>query len=467
VIAPRATPDPLPSRDEADELLERTLRVSRADGAEASLAAGVSVLTAFGAGELRHLIREESRMLSLAAVFDRRVVRVSTSATGTDAIRALARRAEAIARVPQRSRPQGGPTSSHMEPDLDIDLAGPAGPAAESKFDPATAANHHAAQAQDVAGVLSLAGMRGLEAAGYVLSDVSMLAIRNTAGLSAFHRGTEAEAAITMRKRAAGVETSGYGTAAAWRAGEIALEEIAASVANKALWGGPPRPVPPGSWTVVLEPLAVAELLFFLAEGFNARSVQEEDSFLTGKVGQSLFSPLLTLADDVSHPLQRGIPFDGEGWPRSAVTLVDRGRVAALVSDRATAARMGTVPTGHGFAIPNPEGAMPLNLVVQTGPHTNESLVAGCERGILVTRFWYCRPVDPGTLTVTGLTRDGTFLIEEGRVTGRLADLRWNQSLLEAFARLDAVGDRPAVVPMEGMTCVTPALRIPGFRFVS
>lgn len=445
---------PLPSREEAEEILDRTLRATGADAAEASLDAGVSVLTAFGAGEVRHTIREESRSLSLAAVFDRRVVRVSATATGADAIGDLARRAEAIARIPR-------------EPDLDIDLAGPAGPAAQSKFDPATAADDHAAQADDVAGVLGLAGSRGLEAAGYVLSEVSLSAIRNSAGLSAFHRGTEAEAALTMRRRAGGVETSGYGAVAAWRAGEIALGEIAASVANKAIWGGPPRRVPPGEYTVVLEPLAVAELLLFFSEGFNARSVLEEDSFLAGKVGQTLFSPLLTLTDDVSHPLQVGVPFDGEGCPRRRVTLVDRGRVASLVSDRATAAKMGIEATGHGFAIPNPHGAMPSNLVLSPGSHTNEALVAGCGRGILVTRFWYCRPVDPGTLTVTGLTRDGTFLIDDGRVTGRLADLRWNQSLLESFARLDALGDRPAVVPMEGITCVTPALRIPGFRFIS
>ncbi len=457
-------PGPLPSREETEEILDRTLRATGADAAEASLDAGVSVLTAFGAGELRHTLREESRSLSLAAVFDRRVVRVSTTATDADAIGALARRAEAIAR---RSRPQGGPTSSEMEPDRNVDLAGPAGPAVESKFDPATATDDPAAQVDDVAGVLSLAGSRRLEAAGYVLSEVSMSAIHNSAGLSAFHQGTQAEAAVTMRRRGPAGETSGYGAAAAWRAGEIALGEMAAAVANKAIWGGPPRRLPPDEYTVVLEPLAVAELLLFLSEGFNARSVLEEDSFLTGRLGQTLFSPLLTLADDVSHPLQRGVPFDGEGWPRRPVTLVDQGRVAALVADRATAVRMGIAPTGHGLPIPNAEGAMPANLVLTPGTHSNEALVAGCERGILVTRFWYCRPVDPGTLTVTGLTRDGTFLIENGRVTGRLADLRWNQSLLEAFARLEAVGSRPAVVPLEGITVVTPALRIPRFRFVS
>jgi predicted Zn-dependent protease len=445
----------LPSREQAFEILHRTLRATAADAAEASFDAEVTRLTGYAAGELRHTITEGGRALSLAAVFDRRVSRVTTTRIDAEGIADLARRAEAIARVPR-------------EPDLAIDLAGPpAAPSLPSKFDAATASDDHAAQTGDAAAVLRLARSRGLEAAGYVMSSEGVSAIRNTAGLEAYHHGTEAEAAVTMRRLGGEAETSGYGAAAAWRAAAIRLDEIAASVANKAIWGGPPLKLDPGEYTVVLEPLAVAELLMFLAEGFNARSVEEDDSFLTGRVGKDLFSPLFTLLDDAGHPLQRGLPFDGEGWPKRRVALIDKGRVAELLADRATAARMGLEPTGHGFPIPNAHGAYAANLVVPPGDASNEDLVAGCARGILVTRFWYARPVDPGTLTVTGLTRDGTFLIEDGRVTRRLADLRWNQSLIEAFAALDAVGNREAVVPMEHLTVVTPALRIPRFRFIS
>jgi PmbA protein len=444
----------LPSETEAREVLDRALGAVHADGAEASLEACASRLTAFAAGGIRHTIAEEGRVLSLAAIFDRRVVRVSTTRTDDEAVAALARRAETMARVTQKA-------------DFEIGLAGPVGPLPPERFDQATAAADPALQIEDAQGVLLLARTRGLEAAGVFLCAAHSEAIANTAGLRVFARATEAEAAITMRRVLGNGGTSGYGAAAAWRANEIHPEEIAAAAANKALWGGPPARVPRGEYTVVLEPLAVAELLLFLSEGFNARSVLEDDSFLTGKVGQTLMSPRFTLTDDVTHPLQRGIPFDGEGVPKRRVRLVDQGRIAGLLFDRATAARMKAEPTGHGYAIPNPDGAEAHHLVLEPGAHPRERLVSECERGILVTRFWYARPVDPGTCTVTGLTRDGTFLIEDGRVTRRLEDLRWNESLLEAFARLDAVGDRPAVVPMEDLTVVTPPVRIPGFHFTA
>ncbi len=447
----------LPGPDECLALLERAVRSVSADGAEATLSAHVERLTGFAANQVRHATTESRRSLSLAAVFDRRLVRVTADTCDAEGIARLGRRAEEMAAVPR-------------EPDLEVALAPPAPSYPESRFDAATAADDHAAQAEDVAGVLRLAAERQLEAAGYLLSRVESEAILNSAGLAAYHLGTAAETAVTFRRipgrRIPGnVETSGYGAMASWRAGALRLEALSVSVANKALWGTPPSSVPPGRYTVILEPLAVAELLLFLAEGFNARAVLEEYSFLSGRMERVQFSPLFTLRDDVTHPLQHGAPFDGEGWPRQRVTLVDAGRVAALLYDRATASRMSASPTGHGYALPNPHGAAASNLVLTPGEQTNDQLVGGCELGILVTRFWYARPVDPGTLTVTGLTRDGTFLIEDGRVTRRLADLRWNESLIDAFGRIDAVGKLPAVVPIDGATVVTPALRIPGFNF--
>ena len=444
----------LPSEAQAQEILDRALRAVCADAAEATLCACISQLTAFATGEIRHTIAEEGRVLSLAAVFQRRVVRVSTTRTDDEAIAALARRAQEMGRIPR-------------EPDLEMDLAAAAGPYAPAKFDPATAEGDPATQLEDAHGVLHLARTRSLESAGFLASTAQLSAIANTAGLRVLARATEADAALTMRRLAGGTETSGYAAAAAWRSAEIPLEEMAAAAANKALWGGSPVHLAPGPYTVILEPIAVAELLLFLSEGFNARSVEENDSFLTGRVGEALFNPLMTLSDDVTHPLQRGLPFDGEGVPRRTVKLIDRGRVAALLTDRATAARMGTEPTGHGHPLPNPHGAQAQQLVLAPGAHAQDRLVSECERAILVTRFWYARPVDPGTCTVTGLTRDGTFLIEDGRVSRRLVDLRWNESLLEAFARLEAVGDRLSVVPMEHLTVVTPAVRIPGFHFTA
>ena len=207
---------------------------------------------------------------------------------------------------------------------------------------------------------------------------------------------------------------------------------------------------------------AQLDLVGFLRWHATGRSVEEKQSCLTGKLGDRVFGENVTIHDDVRHPLQRGVAFDAEGVPRRTVTLVENGVAKELVWDRATAARVGAEPTGHGLPVPSAEGALSEHLVMEGGDASVDDLIASTERGVLITRSWYTNFVDFRKATITGMTRDGTFLIEGGRITQGLRDLRFNISLFELLNGIEALGVQARC---EGV--VAPARRVRGFRFTS
>ena len=187
----------------------------------------------------------------------------------------------------------------------------------------------------------------------------------------------------------------------------------------------------PGQYTVILEPAAVLDLVGFLFYDFAATAVADKRSCLSGRLGKAIFGKNITITDDAYHRHQLGAPFDGEGMPRQRVVLVDRGVVKNLVYSRRSAKQAGTKPTGHGFPLPNEYGEAPLNLVVDGGKTSVEEMIASTDRGLLVTRLWYIREVDPYEKIMTGMTRDGLFLIEKGKIARAARNFRFNQSVLE------------------------------------
>src|SRR2546422_480210 len=198
----------------------------------------------------------------------------------------------------------------------------------------------------------------------------------------------------------------------------VALAEIAA---RKAVESASPREIPAGKYTVILEPAAVLDIVGFMFFDFGGLAILDQRSFLNNRVGTKIFGENINISDDVGHPLQSAVPFDGEGMRRQRVHLVEGGVVKRLVYARATAEKMkksehrdkvGVVePTGHGFPIPNEMGEAPMNIVfgASTDPKTVDQMIASTERGLLVTRLWYTREVDPYEKILTGMTRDGTF----------------------------------------------------------
>ena len=186
---------------------------------------------------------------------------------------------------------------------------------------------------------------------------------------------------------------------------------------------------------MILEPSAVLDLVGFLFYDFAATAMADQRSCFNKRMGKNMMGENITLHDDAYHPLQSGAPFDGEGIPRQKILLVDKGVPTNLVYSRATAKKMKAKPTGHGFSLPNDMGEAPMNLVFGGGDSSMDEMVRSTERGILVTRLWYIREVDPYEKVLTGMTRDGTFLVQDGRVAGGLRNFRFNQGILEMLSQ--------------------------------
>jgi PmbA protein len=202
---------------------------------------------------------------------------------------------------------------------------------------------------------------------------------------------------------------------------------------------------------------------------FAGTAILDQRSCLNNRIGKKVMGDNITIWDDVYHSLQTGAPYDGEGIPRQKVLLVDRGTPKNLVYSRATAKRMPASmkakPTGHGFPLPNEYGEAPMNLVFAGGETSLDKMIASTDRGILVTRLWYIREVDPYEKVLTGMTRDGTFLVENGKLAGGIRNLRFNQSVLEMLSNVEAMSPSVRAAGEESFEMVVPAMKVNNFHF--
>jgi len=252
---------------------------------------------------------------------------------------------------------------------------------------------------------------------------------------------------------------------------------LAETAARKARESAHPQELAPGKYTVILEPAAVLDLVGFMFYDFGGLAILDQRSFLNNRVGTRLFGENVNIWDDAYHPLQSGPAFDGEGVRRQRVQLVDRGNIKSLVYARGTAAKMkqseygGKVgdirPTGHGLPLPNEIGEVPLNIVfdVQGPAQSVDQMIASSERAVLVTRLWYIREVDPYEKILTGMTRDGTFLVENGKVRHGVRNFRFNQSLIAMLSGVEAQGTPVRASGEESFDMVAPAMKVREFNF--
>ncbi|MHC5018605.1 MAG: metallopeptidase TldD-related protein, partial [Planctomycetota bacterium] len=218
-----------------------------------------------------------------------------------------------------------------------------------------------------------------------------------------------------------------------------------------------------------LEPAALAQLLFFTGIlGLGARSLEEGRSFLTGKLGEQVFGPNVTIRDDAANPLAPGLPFDFEGRARRSVALIENGIAVTPVHDTKTAAQAGVESTGHALPPGEAEGPLPLNLVLDPGDQSLDELIAGTPNGLLVTQLHYVNVVDPRRLLLTGMTRNGTFRIKDGVVGEPVKNLRFTQSAVDAFNHVEALGRELSWQrALFGGSFLAPAARIANFNFSS
>jgi len=295
-----------------------------------------------------------------------------------------------------------------------------------------------------------------LRAAGYVDSNGSQSAFANSAGQRL--RGRSSSSTIEAIHRTS--TSDGRGWQSSSRLADIDGAAAGRTAAEKARRGDDLVDIEPGRYEVVLEPFCVANMLEFLRDGFNARTFEEDRSFV--KLGARQLDRALTLWDDATDPRAISRGFDAEGTPKRRVGLVHEGVSLALCHDRKTAAKAGVESTGHAFG--GDAGGIATNLFMAPGTQSVEQLVAGVERGLLVTEFWYTRILDPKTQVVTGLTRNGTFLIEGGQIVGGVPNLRFTQSYVDALAPGNVVAVADDARLFDG-TYHVPTVRLASWNF--
>jgi predicted Zn-dependent protease len=335
----------------------------------------------------------------------------------------------------------------------------------ESAADETTRRHSFAAKADWVCAALDACGPHALDPAGLASTQVVSRALCNSRG-RAVH-GTRSRASFALT--ASSANGSGFAQHIAARAAAIDARAVALRAVDKAVRARVPRGIEPGEYAVVLEPAAVSALITFAAvHGFGAQAVLERASFLCGRIGERALSESLTIVDDVRHPLLQGIPFDGEGTPTRRVLLVDRGAPTGPVTDRATAVRLSLENSGHALSQPNPDGPRPQHLAILCGGSSVDELVSRIGRGLFVSDLHYVNLIESRELLLTGVTRNGTYWIEDGRVTHAVKNLRFTQSLVGALQRIVGVGCEAVASSsaLEG-DVVSPALAIDRFRFTS
>lgn len=311
----------------------------------------------------------------------------------------------------------------------------------------------------------------GANMAGINKTATYVEAIGNSQGIFVADRRTHATASVTAMLNAG----SGFAIHDENDVRKLEYELISRQAVEIAENAQHPRELPPGEYRVILTPQAVANLLTFLVcdyinqiSNFSGTAYAHGQGFVAGHLGDKVFGENFSLDDDAYHPLQQGVPFDGEGMPRKKVTLIKGGVITELVHSRASALQLGAEPTGHGLELPNPYGAMPQNLVLHGGEHSLSDLMRLVDDGVLVSRFWYSRVVDPNKVSITGMTRDGTFLIKEGKIHSAIKNLRFNESLLRAFNRIIALGTPVRTYEEEtGQIMVVPPVALDGFQFTN
>jgi PmbA protein len=435
-------------RAEFERIVERVLKFSRAEETEVSVDATTDALTRFANNTIHQNVAEQGISVSVRAVVDGRTARATTNKTDDESLARVTRAAADLARLQ--------PPSENLLPMLGRQKYEPV-----RRFYPATGAATPEDRARAVKRVVDLAASREQVAAGIFSTGVSQSSLATSSGLFTYHEQTRAEFSVTFLDG----DSSGWAKA---NFGDISLIDsvaLAESASRKARESRRPTEIPAGRYTVILEPAAVLDLVGFLFYDFAATAVEDKRSCFTDRIGKKIFGDNITIWDDVYHPFQAGPPFDGEGVPRQKVLLVDRGVPKNLVYARGTAKRLKAKPTGHGLSLPNEWGEAPLNLVFAGGKTSTDEMIASTEKGILVTRFWYIREVDPYQKILTGMTRDGTFLVENGKVTGAVKNFRFNQSMIEMLASVDALGPAVRAAGEESFEMVVPPMKVRNFHF--
>jgi PmbA protein len=437
------------------QISEILIKASPAEQTEVFALEQDESLTRFANNFVHQNVTERNISITVRSVIGTKVGIAVSNDTRPESLQALARRAHEVAKLqPENPEFKGLPEPRPVRSVESFD-------AEVSECTPERRAS--------IAGVIcGRAAMAGCTAAGSVTTATFNMGVANSKGVLAEHRSTLMDASTVVM----GNNSSGWAQSSGWQAGPINAEALASEALAKVRMGVDPIDYEPGEYVVILDPYATADIVDMLAyDGMSAQAVQEGRSWLNGRLEQRIMADSVTIVDDGYDTAGVPLPFDFEGVPKEVVSIIQGGVAKAPVYDKYTADReAGKHSTGHATP-PSPQGRfgpMPMNLFLRPGTTSLDSMIKSTKLGLYITRFWYTRTVQPREAIITGMTRDGTFVVRDGEIAHPIKSLRFTQSYVEALKYTEAIGATPRVLRngMGGFTSVPP-VKLAKFRFTS
>jgi len=439
------------------ELIDFALNKSPADQTEILINYFESFLTRFANSAIHQNVAERNGSLSIRVVIGKKIGSASTNIFDLDSIDQTLNKAMEIAKF----QPENPDFKSLPKPS--------AGYKTINIYNKKTHDLSPKDRANAVKTIIEKVKGAGLRAFGSFTNGASEYGIGNSLGIRAYASSSDAYCNVAAMSE----NSSGYAQVGSREVNQIKPEKIAERAIKKALDGENPTEIEPGLYEVILEPLASSELLDFLGYlGFNAKTYQEGRSFMCDNMGKKVMGDNITILDDAYNEQGFTFPFDFEGVPKQKVQLIEKGITQGLVYDSLTAGKENKESTGHALPAPNTFGPVPTNLVLLPGDSSLDKMIRNTKKGILVTRFHYTNTVEPKKTIFTGMTRDGTFLIENGAVTKPIKNLRFTESIINALNKvleisqdLTLIGGGAGYEGRFATGSLSPALRIESFNF--
>ncbi len=426
---------------QALDILEKVLGFADAEAVEAVITGGPDASTRFADNLITQNVQTSDTTLNVMCAYGQSHGSASTNGLSEESLKSLIQRAQAIAKVsppdPEYMPPvEPGETEKY--------------PGVDAYFEK-TASFAPLEKAQQISSAAATVKAKGLRLSGAYSTEDSFIAVANSAGLRAYHRETRGEIHTTVL----GADGSGWAEKIAPSVEDISVEEVVSTALDIAKKAQDPADPEAGKYTVIMSPAAIGELLMFLFwGGFDAKAADEGRTFMRGKLGQKVAGENITIRSDPAEPRCPSQPFLGDGLVAPRLSWIEKGVTGNLAYSRFWAAKKGKEATGN-----------PTNIIMDGGGATVDEMIASTKKGLLITRFWYIRTVDPMVPLVTGMTRDGLFLIENGKVTRPLKNMRFNDNPLDLLSRVEALG-RPERTG-EYVDMLVPPLAVRDFNFTS
>jgi predicted Zn-dependent protease len=437
--------------DKVFEILKKGLAYSQADQTELIFMGEDFSLTRFAENVIHQNMARQDHTLMARVVLGKKVgVAVTNSVKEVDIKKAI-KDAEEIAKNQQE------------DPDF-VSLPASSLALEVKSFSSKTSEYSPSERAKDIENAVRRCKSQNLAGTGAFQTETDVTCVVNSLGTRQYFQETKAQFSLTA---------SSGDTASGWAQGydqdvkKIDIENIAQTAVFKAILSSNPIELPPGKYTVILEEAAVASLLLFLGFlGFGAKTFTQGRSFMAGKIGEKITGDNISIIEDPYDPVMNAMPFDYEGVVKKKVPLIENGIAKGVVYNSYYAKKAGVESTGHALPSNNTFGPYPKNMVMSPGNSNLDEMVASTEKGILITHFWYINYMNPMKTMVTGTTRDGTFLIENGKIKSAVKNMRIGQSILEAFSNVEMMSKDRKLCPQYGVVMYVPSMKIKDFAFI-